>query len=175
MSATDTQDPMGDLTYDDSNMLAQKITSEKYPYKFDIIAEREYLMPCTYEHSPLWVDSKNYYAVREVEFQRRPSYVLQMTQLDPNYIYSKRVLYIDKETFVCLFAAYYDQEGKLYRTQCYTGYIFFPEIGQSTVYGGIVTQHDHVDLHSTFQVLVGIPAVYEREQFTMQYLIKMGK
>jgi len=175
MSATDTQDPQGDLTYDDSNMMAQKITSKKYPYKFDIIAEREYLMPTTYGRSPLWVDSKNYYAIREVEFQRRPCYVLQMTQLDSNYLYSKRVLYIDKETFVSLFAAYYDQKGNLYRTQCYTGYTFFPEIGQSTVYGGIVSQHDYVDLHSTFQVLFGIPAVFKREQFTMQYLIKMGK
>ncbi len=175
MSATDTQDPQGDLTYDDSDMLAQKITPKKYPYKFDIIAEREYLLPSTYGHCPVWVDSKNYHAIRGVEFQRRPCYVLQMTQLDRNYIYGKRVFYVDKETSIALLAAYYDQKGRLYRTQFYVGYLFLPELGQGLVYGGIVTQHDYIDLHSTHQVLFNLPAAFTRKNFTMQYLIKMGK
>lgn len=175
MSATDTQDPQGDLSYDDSDMMSQKVTPKKFPYKFDIIAEREYLMPTTYDHSPIWVDSKNHYALREVEFQRRPCYVLEMTQLDSNYIYSKRVFYVDKETFICLIAAYYDQKGRLYRTQFYTGYMFFPEIGQGMMYGGVISQHDYLDLHSTFQVMFNLPAVFKRKNFTMQYLIKMGK
>jgi hypothetical protein len=175
MSATDTQDPQGDLSYDDSDMMAQKITPKKFPYKFDIIAEREYLLPTTYNHSPMWVDSKNHYALREVEFQRRPCYVLELTQLDPNYIYSKRVFYIDKETFICLIAAYYDQKGRLYRTQFYEGYIFFPEFGQGMMYGGVISQHDYIDLHSTFQVFFNLPAVFTRKNFTIQYLIKMGK
>ncbi len=175
MSATDTQDPQGDLSYDDSDMMSQKITPKKFPYKFNIIAEREYLMPTTYNHSPIWVDSKNHYSLREVEFQRRPCYVLELTQLDPNYIYGKRVFYVDKETFICLIGAYYDQKGQLYRTQFYTGYIFFQEFGYGMMYGGIISQHDYIDLHSTFQVFFNLPGVFQRKNFTMQYLIKMGK
>ena len=49
MASTDTQDPQGDMTYDDRSHLTQKITPKKYPYKFDIIAEREYLIPANKE------------------------------------------------------------------------------------------------------------------------------
>ncbi len=175
MSATDTQDPFGDLTYDDSDMLAQKITPQKFPYKFEIIAEREYLLPYSYGISPAWVDSRNHYALRGIQFQRRPCYVLQMTQLDPNYVYSKRIFYIDKENFISIFAAYYDQKGRLYRTQMYGGITIFPEFGTCFCYGGVVAQHDYVDLHSTFQVLTIIPAAFSRKNFSIQHLIKIGK
>jgi hypothetical protein len=174
MSATDTQDPQGDLSYDDSDMMAQKITPKKFPYKFEIV-EREYLMPITYGHCPIWVDSKDHYAVRGVDFQRRPCYVLLLTQQDPNYIYSKRVFYVDKENYLCLVAAYYDQKGRLYRSQNYVGYMFMEEMGQGLCYGGLVTQYDFIDTHSTFQVMFNLPAAFKRQNFTMQYLIKMGK
>jgi hypothetical protein len=72
MSATDTQDTQGDLSYDDSDTMSQKITPKKYPYKIEIIAEREYLMPFSYGTSPAWVDSKNNYELKEIQFQRRP-------------------------------------------------------------------------------------------------------
>jgi len=175
MSATDTQDPQGDLTYDDSDMMCQKITPKRYPYKFEIIAEREYLMPFSYGTSPLWVDSKNHYELKNVQFQRRPIYVLHLSQLDPNYVYSKRVFYVDKEIFVSLFSCYYDQKGQLYRSQIYEGYTLFPECGVYCMYGAYVTQYDYVDVHSTFQCLTNIPAIWSRDAFSMQHLIKMGK
>jgi hypothetical protein len=175
MTATDTQDPQGDFAYDDSDMLSQKITPKKYPYKFEIIAEREYLMPYSYGTSPAWVDSKNYYELKEIQFQRRPIYVLQMTQLDSNYLYSKWVFYIDKERFVALLGCYYDQKGRLYRAQVYAGYTHFPEGGIYFMYGGYVVQVDYVDLHSTFQTLAHFPAIFPRKCFAMQHLIKMGK
>jgi len=83
MSASDTQDPQGDLTYDDSDMMSQKITAKKYPYKFEIIEEREYLIPLAYASVPQWVESKNFYALRGTRFQRRPIYVLEMTNWIP--------------------------------------------------------------------------------------------
>ena len=132
-------------------------------------------MPFSYGNSPAWVDSKNHYELKEIQFQRRPIYVLQMTQLDPNYIYSKRVFYIDKEIFVALFGCYYDQKGRLYRSQLYAGYTLFPECGIYLMYGGYVCQYDYVDTHSTFQALTNIPAIFSREYFAIQNLIKMGK
>jgi hypothetical protein len=175
LSATDTQDPQGDLTYDDSDMISQKITPKKYPYKFEIVAEREYLIPLAYASVPQWVDSKNYYALRETRFQRRPIYVLQMTQLDPNYVYSKRTFYIDQENFSCLFGIYYDQRGQKYRAQFYAGSCFHPECGMNMSYGQVIAQFDYIDTHSTCQVMISKPAAHSRNTFSMQYLIRMGK
>ena len=175
MSTSDTQDPQGDLTYDDSDMISQKITSKKYPYKFEIIEEREYLIPLAYASVPQWVDSKNHYALRGTRFQRRPVYVLEMTQLDPNYVYSRRTFYIDQENFGCLLATYYDQRGQKYRTQLYAGSAFHPECGMVISYGQFILQFDYIDLHSTFQMMIGWPAAHTRKTFTMGYLIKRGK
>ena len=174
LNPTDTQDPSGDMTYDDLSLLAQKITPERYPYKFEIIEEREYLMPTGYDTGKVWVDSKNGYALKGVQFTRRPCFTLQMTQLDKNYIYSKRILYIDKETFRSVFSANYDQEGRLYRTQIYVT-AFMSDIGQIASYGSHIFQFDHRDLHSSFQMPIPFPASFSRRDFTIEYLINRGK
>jgi len=175
MSATDTQDPQGDLAYDDSDMLSQKITPKKYPYKFEIVAEREYLIPLANASVPQWVDSKNFYALRGTQFQRRPVYLLEMTQLDPNYLYSKRTFYIDQENYSCLLGIYYDQNGQKYRAQLYAGSSFVPDCGMNVSYGQFIEQFDYIDLHSTFQMMIGWPAAHSRNTFSMGYLIKRGK
>jgi hypothetical protein len=174
MNPTDTQEPAGDLAYDDFSIISQKITPKRYPYKFEIIAEREYLIPITYNTAKVWIDSKNGYALRGAQFMRRPCYALQMTQLDPNYIYSKRIIYIDKETFLSSLSANYDQKGRLHRTQIYTR-TFMPDIAQLSSYGMYTLQFDHIDQHSTIQSQFSLPAPFERKDFTIEHLIKRGK
>jgi len=174
MNSTDTQDPSGDLAYDDIYHIAQKITPKRYPYKFEIIEEREYLMPIAYNRGKTSIDSKDSCALKDVQFMRRPSYVLQMTQLDPNYIYSKRIIYIDKETFLCALSANYDQKQRLYRTQIRLR-TFIPEVAQLILYGTQAFQFDHIDQHSTFQTQIHLPAPFERKDFTIQNLSKRGK
>ncbi len=175
MSSTDTQDPTGDMIYDDQNMFMQKITPKKYPYRYEIVEEREYLMGYSYGSMPTWMDSKSGYALRDVQFMRRPCYVLQMTQLDPNYAYGKRIYYIDKESFDCSYAEYYDQKGRLYRTQAHLSLSFLPDHGMISTYGSFVIQRDHIDMHSTFSQNTVLPAVWPRSRFSMQYLVKRGK
>jgi hypothetical protein len=175
LSATDTQDPTGDFTYDDQNMLLQKITPNRYPYKMDIIEDREYLQFFSYGTTPTWCDSKNGYALRDVICMRRPVYVLQMTQLDPNYVYSKRIYYIDKEIWSPVYNENYDQKGQLYRTQYYATYIFIPEGGFATSYGGYAVQRDYIDQHSSMGLIAVSPAPWSRSRFSMQELIKRGK
>jgi len=175
MSGTDTQDPTGDMIYDDQTMFMQKITPKKYPYEYEIIEEREYLQAVSYNSMPTWVDSKNGYALRDVQFTRRPCYVFQMTQLDPNYTYSKRIYYIDKESFHCMNAEYYNQKGQLYRTQYYVGNSFYPECGMVVPYGGYQIQRDHLDQHSTFGYSWHTPADWPRSRFSINYLVKRGK
>ena len=94
--------------------------------------------------------------------------------MDPNYLYIKRILYVDKENFGCTLSANYDQKGQLYRSQWYT-WTFMPEFGQ-TVFGGMPTvQLDHIDEHSTFQMQVSLPACFSRSDFGIQYLVRKGK
>jgi len=174
MNSTDTQEPAGDLIYDDISHISQKITPHKYPYKFKIIAECEYLMPIQYNRAEAWIDSKNGYVMGGVQFMRRPCYVLQMTQLDPYYVYSKRIIYIDKETFVSFLSANYDQKGRLYRSQIFTR-TFMADTGHISSYGTFSLMIDHSDLHSTFSMPISFPAPFERKEFSIQSLSKRGK
>ncbi len=174
MNSTDTQDPIGDITYDDMAFISQKITPIKFPYKFDIIDEREYLFPIYYNAGKTWVDKKNGYAIKDLGLQRRACYVLQMTQLDKNYIYSKRIYYVDKEIFLPAWAEFYDQKGRLYRTYNMS-YGYLPECGQIITHGTPAWQTDYVDTHSSYQVLTVLPANNDRREFTVESLIKRGK
>ncbi len=174
MNPTDTQDPAGDMAYDDMFSFTQKITPKRYPYKFEIIAEREYLIPIEYNRTKAWIDSKEGYTLRDAQFMRRPCYVLQMTQLDPNYIYSKRIFYIDKENFIPTLCANYDQRGQLYRTQIRSR-IFMPDTAQIVLWGTHTRQFDHIDLHSTFQMPIPFPASLERKDFTIEHVMRRGK
>jgi len=174
MNPTETQEPAGDMAYDDREHIVQKITPNRYPYKFEIIGDREYLLPIQYDQGRAWIDSNDGCALKGVQFMRRPCYVLQMTQLDTNYIYSKRVIYIDRESFRCSFSASYDQEGRLYRSQCNT-HVFLSDTGHIITYGTQTFQFDHLELHSSFQLPVPFPAPFERKEFTIEHLIKKGK
>jgi len=174
MSSTDTQDPLGDSAYDDTGFLSQKITPKRYPYKFEIIEEREYLLPFSYNAAKAWIDSKNGYALRDLGLQRRPCYVLVMTQMDPNYIYSKRIYYVDKESFIIGWGAFYDQRGRLWRTYNVTR-AFIPECGQILSHGLPAWQVDYIDSHSTGQMLTSVPAKYVRRHINIENVIKKGK
>jgi len=175
MAATDTQDPTADMCYDDQNMLLQKISPKKYPYKFEIIAEREYLLPYAYGSAPVWVDSKNNYETRGVTLMRRPTYVLQMSQTDPYYVYSRRIYYIDKELFDCGVNDNYDQKGQLYRVQTYLPFCFVPEGGWMINYGGYALSRDYVDLHSTISFANTHPAPWPRQRFNIQGIMRKAK
>jgi hypothetical protein len=155
MSATDTQDNVGgqDGIYDDNEGFDQKLSPDHYPYKYELIAEREYLIPVTLDGAP-YINSKKGYEFTNLEFERRPMYVVQLTQLDKNYIYSKRVLYFDKETFNLLYTQNFDRKGRLYRVN-FQNQAFFPEIGLTFMFDA--TQRDFVDLHSTYNRFFLIP------------------
>jgi len=60
MSSTDTQDAVGgqDMIFDDAAGFSQKLTPKLYPYKYEFIAEREYLMPSYTLDGSAYVTSK---------------------------------------------------------------------------------------------------------------------
>jgi hypothetical protein len=173
MSATDTQDAMGgtDLIFEDKSGFGQKLSPKRYPYKMEVIADREYLVPVSIDASE-YIASKGV-EFRNLKFQRRPVVVLQLTSLDSNYVYSKRIIYIDKESFNLIGGQNYDRKGRLYRTFDPVYYLQ-PESGLYLL--GQALEHDHIDLHSTILQPYMIPAPWmNRSHQDLGALIKRGK
>lgn len=52
----------------------------------------------------------------ELKFKDRPCYVIEATPKKPHWYYSKRVVWVDKETGGNIFDEYYDKNGKLFKT-----------------------------------------------------------
>jgi hypothetical protein len=174
ISGTDTQDTAAglDLIYEDAEGWSQKLTPYLNPYDFRLLAEREYLVPACSIDGAEYLQEKNL-EWRNLKFERRPCYVLELTQLDPGYVYKKRILYIDRETFILLGVENYDRQGRLYRT-LWPVYGWMPESGYFR--GHQILMLDHVDQHSTFLTNYTIPAPWiTRRHLNMLQLIKEGK
>ena len=133
-----------------------------------MIAEREYLIPA-YSLDGSGTFKSEGKEFLEYEFERRPVYVMKLTQLDPSYVYSYRIQYYDKETFRLLCTENYDQKGRLYRTLDERQY-FNPEMGIFTL--NDILYHDHVDLHSSWQRGYCVPApMVTRDDVSVRQMI----
>ena len=175
MSATDTQDPvMGqDQIYDDREGWMQKLSPNRYPYKYEVLEEREFLMP-----TPSW-DGSEYISsegleLRNIKVERRPFYVIKLTQLDKNYVYSYRLFFIDKETWNYHQVQNYDRKGRLYRVY-YDPLGFIPEHGAFGWIGAVGSIRDYIDLHSGVQQSYQLPCFWGREDVSLRALLKAGK
>jgi hypothetical protein len=149
MTDSDSQDQAVGMDYagDDDAMLAQDLRPDKYPYEVKILEEREFLFPTYTIDGETWIDSKNKFLWRGLKMERRPCYVIEMKQLDSNYIYSKRLYWVDKENFIIMMGEMYDQKGRLWRSQN-SQYSFNREIG--TVGWFQTWAWDHIDVHTSF-------------------------
>ncbi len=174
MSATDSQDPVGgvDATYDDNQGFFHKLSPTIYPYKFDLIAEREYLVPApSIDGAEYIMSPAKGLGIGNVRMERRPIYVVQLTQLNPNYVYSKRVIYFDKETGMLLNSENYNKKGKLYRMWSHQ-YGFAPEFGSFHGGTGVQVWRDYVDIHSTLrQDALSCPAFWKRTDLSAEGLL----
>jgi hypothetical protein len=148
-TSSDQQDQMvgADYAGDDDGFLAQDLRPDLYPYEVKILEEREFLIPAYTIDGDAWVDSKNKFSWRNLKMERRPCYLVEMKQLDSNYIYSKRLYWVDKENFIPLIGEYYDQKGRLWRS-CQSLWAFNRETGCNIWYQ--TWAFDHIDVHSTF-------------------------
>ena len=175
MSATDSQDPiMGqDAIYDDNEGWMQKLSPTRYPYTFEVLEEREYLVPAPTRDGAEYISSDGL-EFRNMKFERRPMYVVKLTQQDPNYVYSYRIFYIDKETFNYVHVENYDQKGRLYRTFD-INYSFFPDMGMFSWSGALILMRDHIDTHSGVQQPYQIPAFWTRRDVSLKSVIRKGK
>lgn len=174
LSATDTQDAVGgqDIIYEDNDGFNQQLTPKRYPYKFEVLEEREFLVPSYVVEGRGMMDRKTL-AMKGYKFERRPVYVIKLTQLDPNYVYGSRILYLDQETFMLYHIENFDQKGRLYRTSDVI-LNFIPEMGLLCPYDLIM--RDYIDLHSVFGRNFTLPAAWvSRDQINLQNLVGKGK
>lgn len=167
MTSSDTQDPiMGmDQIYDDNEGWMQKLSPTRYPYKFEVVEEREFLVPAPTLDGAEYISKKGEF--RNLKFERRPLYVVKLTQLDENYVYKYRLFYIDKETFNYYHVENYDRKSRLYRT--WDGnYSFFPEMGTTTWSGSFILMVDHIDMHSSVEQPYQLPAQWSRRDLGLE-------
>jgi hypothetical protein len=104
--------------------------------------------------------------------ERRPIYVVKLTQLDPNYVYSYRILYVDKETFIIYAVENYDRKGRLYRTWS-SNNTWFPEMGALGYWcGSLMCERDYVDNHTSLMQPYALPAFWNRGDISIEGAIK---
>jgi len=114
MTGADVTDPIlgSDALNDDFEVWRQKLNPRM---TFEVLAIRDFLVPRTYRRRPFREPLR--FVCPQVEWELRPLYVLQVNTNDPNYVYSKRVLYVDvKEgNYTIYWGEEYDQRGRLFR------------------------------------------------------------
>jgi len=138
-----------------------------------VLEEREFLVPMYSLTGDEYFDSEAKFLWRNLKFERRPMYVLEMEQLDSTYIYSKRIYYVDKETLIILGGEYYDQKGRLWRAYNVL-YGVSPEIG--IFWWMAASYFDHLDVHSGLeQNFTTLSLEADREEFGAKRLLRGRK
>ena len=170
LAPRDTQDDLSGQgrIYDDWEGFMQKISPARYPYRFELIEEREYLVPAPSLDGAEYVSSEGA-ELKNIRFERRPIYVIKMTQLDPGYVYGSRIFYIDKETFLFYHIENYDQKGRLYRTRD-TQYGFFTDSGMFSWTGPHLIK-DHINMRSNVELSYSLPSQWRRRDVNIEELL----
>ena len=121
MTGTDFTDPLlgSDIVPDDFETMRQKLHSKM---KFRILEYKDMLTARTYtKEMPPDYDHNKYGPFYQVNWEIRPLYQLEIIMNDPNYAYSKRILYIDGVplnkggSFLLYGGDTYDQKGRLWK------------------------------------------------------------
>ncbi|MDY6862048.1 MAG: DUF1329 domain-containing protein [Thermodesulfobacteriota bacterium] len=174
LTGADVTDPMigSDLVPDDFECYRQKINPKM---SFKILGTKKFLVPCHYSDiPPKPFVIKNYF---QVEWEIKPLFVLELSTNDPDYAYSKRILYAEKEdgTFELYCGRNYDQKGRLWRTQFPIVWARDKVTGFNCYYGCLAK--DAISLHSSLFTLepeLKNPYIPEK-RFSIKELIKFGR
>jgi len=104
-----------DQIYDDGNMWDGHISRNTYTLK----GKKEMLLSRHQDMDPKKVTRVSGQAMcNGYTFERCNTYVVEAVNKDPNYIYSKRVWYIDPESYIIHWQEMYDKLGRYWK--CFT-------------------------------------------------------
>ncbi len=122
LTGADLTDPLlgSDTVNDDFGIWRQKLDPRQ---KFRVLEHRDFLVPKTYvglESKPAY-DYKKHGPCFQVEWEIRSQWVLEIMINDPDYVYSKRILYADGVPldqggeYYAYWGEQYDQKGRLWK------------------------------------------------------------
>ena len=175
LTGLDVCDPLlgSDAMNDDFEIWRQKLNPKM---DFKILDTREFLVPKTYTKKIEGQLLRKQGPCFQVEWELRPLFVLEIKINDPDYIYSKRVLFIDKKegNYTIYQGEFYDQRGRLWRACVYPSIadeFHRGTTGHRNIYGAVymncITRHfTPMDIWPEF-------IVYNPEKvFTIKGLLK---
>ncbi|MDY6863096.1 MAG: DUF1329 domain-containing protein [Thermodesulfobacteriota bacterium] len=174
LTGADFTDPIlgSDDIPDDFEVWRQKINTIM---TFKILGVKDFLVPGCYNKKPPEPFIKR--NCFQVDWEKRPLYILEVDMNDKDYVYKKRVIYAEKEdgTFSLYGGENYDQKGRMWRS--WTQIVQAQDI--KTLFrcwwGFLIT--DHLTSHST--MLPMYPklrdVVVSQEVFTIRGLLKRAK
>jgi hypothetical protein len=171
LAGTDTQDPIigTDIPWEDWRGWWQNLSQKVWPAEYKIKGEGIFLTPVRRLRRPAKLEKGLVYT----DWEKRPLWVLEIDYNTPQYIYSRRVIYFDKETFQLVMIEDYDQRGNLWKTW-HCNLKFYPDTGDNCWWNGDVI--DHVNRHRTFWTMEAIPndPNVTEDFFDLKFLVKMA-
>ncbi len=119
LTGSDLTDPLlgSDCVVDDFEGWRQKLDSKM---SFQILGKKDCLVPRVYTKKPDYESKKNRCCFN-VDWEIRPLWIMEIKTNDPDYIYTKRILYLDSTpiekggTFMIYWGEEYDQKGRLWK------------------------------------------------------------
>ena len=122
LTGADLTDPLlgSDCVPDDFEVWRQKLDPKM---KIRVLEHRDFLVPRTYvgmENKPAY-DYKKHGPCYPIEWEIRPQWVLEIMINNPDYVYSKRIIYVDAVpldqggSYLLYWGEEYDQKGRLWK------------------------------------------------------------
>jgi uncharacterized protein DUF1329 len=149
MSTAQRMDTLGggfEATWDDFQNMSGKIMQ----YDWKLIGRKEALLPTMAKGKPEWVEGKHLTGVDD-RYRRVNAYIIECIPKDPNHIYSKKVMWVDPESWHMPYGAYYDRNGDLWKVMHF--HIAFDAKGN--FYPVTMTLIDIKRMHSSNTMIFG--------------------
>lgn len=158
-----------DLIYDDEFFWDGHITRNTYEYK----GTKELL--CTrHQDMKKVVRQAGQGIVNNLTYERCKTLVVDAVNKDKNYIYGKRVWYLDPETYLILWSEIYDQQGRFWK--CNIMHTNDLQTARGATKNFIVGYHieDFQRIHTGYNIQEskGISIELDPQMFTVGYLAK---
>jgi hypothetical protein len=179
MTGSDVTDPVlgSDCIYDDFDSWQQKIQTKM---SFNMLGKKEFLVPRYISETSFDSLEKSNALFRnncfQVEWEKRPLWVLEILTNDPDYVYNRRVFYTEVGgTCRILGEENYDQKGRLWRTFShvseYDPVKFFKGV-RAGRYDNRISRHSSANSHWRIYPF-GTPS--PEKLFTISGLLKKAK
>jgi Protein of unknown function (DUF1329) len=152
--------------YDDINGFRGKITN----FKYNFLGEKRILANFSQEHIPLRRKAGDYLPLYE-GWEIRDAYVLEIIPKDPNYCYSRKILYIDKTTFESIWSLSWDSRGNYWRE--HVGFIVPVKLddGQEVwSYGTVISTNMQNSRSTVITIVRAFNQGYQPSLFTLTTL-----